>query len=198
MAEKKYISNKTGIELDAAIGKVLNMEETLSGTEATIPSSKAVKNYVDSKSVDTESTLSGNASKIPSSKAVKDAIDAATLETDSTLSESTTKVPTSKAVSDALGSVSSFSIDFTNYGTARYINTDTQLINKVKLINTGEAKLWVDGVEVLTIPAQEQSDTGTMYTYTLPTPYTIEAGHEVWWTIARDADNLTTRILSIY
>lgn len=50
MAEqKKYISNKTGIELDAAIGKVLNIEETLSGTAATIPSSKAVKNYVDSK-----------------------------------------------------------------------------------------------------------------------------------------------------
>ena len=90
------------------------------------------------------------------------------------------------------------SIDFTYYSTARYINTEQQKITAVKLINTGEAKLWVDGVVVLTVPAQEQSDTGTMYTYTLPTPYTIEAGHEVWWTIARDADNLTTRILSIY
>lgn len=55
MAEKKYISNKTGIELDAAIGKVLNIEETLSGTAATIPSSAAVKNYVDG------ITLLGNA-----------------------------------------------------------------------------------------------------------------------------------------
>jgi hypothetical protein len=90
------------------------------------------------------------------------------------------------------------SIDFTYYSTARYINTERQKITAVKLINTGEAKLWVDGAVVLTVPAQEQSDTGTMYTYTLPTPYTIEAGHEVWWTIARDADNLTTRILSIY
>lgn len=90
------------------------------------------------------------------------------------------------------------SIDFTYYSTARYINTERQKITAVKLINTGEAKLWVDGVVVLTVPAQEQTDTGTMYTYTLPTPYTIEAGHEVWWTIARDADNLTTRILSIY
>ena len=90
------------------------------------------------------------------------------------------------------------SIDFTYYSTARYINTERQKITAVKLINTGEAKLWVDGVVVLTVPAQEQTDSGTMYTYTLPTPYTIEAGHEVWWTIARDADNLTTRILSIY
>ena len=55
MAEKKYISNKTGTELDAAIGKVLNIEETLSGTAATIPSSAAVKNYVDG------ITLSGDA-----------------------------------------------------------------------------------------------------------------------------------------
>ena len=47
MAEKKYISNKTGTELDAAIGKVLNIEETLSGTAATIPSSKAVKDAID-------------------------------------------------------------------------------------------------------------------------------------------------------
>lgn len=90
------------------------------------------------------------------------------------------------------------SIDFTYYSTARYINTERQKITAVKLINTGEAKLWVDGVVVLTVPAQEQTDSGTMYTYTLPTSYTIEAGHEVWWTIARDADNLTTRILSIY
>ena len=120
------------------------------------------------------------------------------LNIESTISGNADKIPTSKAVSDALGSVSSFSIDFTYYGTARYINTDTQLINKVKLINTGEVKLWENGVNILTIPSQEESDTGTMYTYTLPTPYTIEAGHEVWWTIARDADNLTTRILSIY
>lgn len=90
------------------------------------------------------------------------------------------------------------SIDFTYYSTARYINTERQKITAVKLINTGAAKLWVDGVEVLTIPAQENSDTGTMYTYTLPTAYTIEAGHEVWWTIDRDADNMTARILSIY
>ena len=170
MAEKKYISNKTGTELDAAIGKVLNIEETLSGTAATIPSSAAVKNYVDNKSVDTESTLSGDADKIP----------------------------TSKAVSDALGSVSSFSIDFTNYGTARYINTDTQLINKVKLINTGEVKLWENGVNVLTIPSQEASDSGTIYTYTLPSAHTIAAGTKVWWTIERNADNATERILSIY
>jgi hypothetical protein len=59
--KKTYISNKTGTQLDAAIGKVLNIEETLSGTAATIPSSAAVKNYVDSKTVDTESTLSGDA-----------------------------------------------------------------------------------------------------------------------------------------
>ena len=90
------------------------------------------------------------------------------------------------------------SIDFTYYSTARYINTERQKITAVKLINTGEAKLWVDGAVAFNVPAQEQSDTGTMYTYTLPTPYTIEAGHEVWWTIARDADNLTTRILSMY
>ena len=47
MAEQKYISNKTGTELDAAIGKVLNIEETLSGTAATIPSSAAVKDAID-------------------------------------------------------------------------------------------------------------------------------------------------------
>jgi hypothetical protein len=193
-----YIGSATGTQIDNAAAKVAAMEETLSGTAGTIPSSAAVKNYVDGKSVDTESTLSGNASKIPSSKAVKDAIDAATLETDSTLSESTTKVPTSKAVSDALGSVSSFSIDFTNYGTARYINTDTQLINKVKLINTGEVKLWENGVDILTIPSQEESDSGTIYTYTLPSAHTISAGTKVWWTIERDADNATERLLSIY
>lgn len=120
------------------------------------------------------------------------------LNIESTISGNADKIPTSKAVSDALGSVSSFSIDFTNYGTARYINTDTQIINKVKLINTGEVKLWENGVNILTIPSQENVDSGTIYTYTLPTPHTIAADTKVWWTIERDADNATERLLSIY
>lgn len=49
MAEQKkiYISDKTGAQLDTAIGKALNIEETLSGTAGTIPSSKAVKDAID-------------------------------------------------------------------------------------------------------------------------------------------------------
>lgn len=70
-----FFSTATGTQINTAAEKVANMEETLSGTAGTIPSSAAVKNYVDGKSVDTESTLSGNASKIPSSKAVKDVTD---------------------------------------------------------------------------------------------------------------------------
>lgn len=80
MAEQTYelyIGSATGTQIDNAVAKVAEMEETLTGTAGTIPSSKAVK----------------------------DAIDAATLETDSTLSESTSKVPTSKAVSDAIANI---------------------------------------------------------------------------------------------
>lgn len=90
------------------------------------------------------------------------------------------------------------SLDFTYYSTARYVNTEQQIVTAVKLVNTGAVKLWENGVEVLTIPAQENSDSGTIYTYTLPTPHTIAAGTKVWWTIERDADNSTERLLSIY
>lgn len=45
-----YIGSGTGTQIDNAAAKVAAMEETLSGTAATIPSSAAVKNYVDSKS----------------------------------------------------------------------------------------------------------------------------------------------------
>lgn len=86
-----YIGSATGTQIDNAIAKVAGMEETLSGTAATIPSSAAVKNYVDGKSVDTESTLSGNASKIPSSKAVKDVTDTLLPKTDATFLTSKTK-----------------------------------------------------------------------------------------------------------
>lgn len=94
MAEQTYelyIGSATGTQIDAAVSKVAGMEETLSGTAATIPSSAAVKNYVDGKSVDTESTLSGNASKIPSSKAVKDVTDTLLQKTDATFLTSKTK-----------------------------------------------------------------------------------------------------------
>lgn len=86
-----YAGSVTGAQIDAAVTKVANMEETLSGTAATIPSSAAVKNYVDGKSVDTESTLSGNASKIPSSKAVKDVTDTLLPKSDATFLTSKTK-----------------------------------------------------------------------------------------------------------
>lgn len=79
-----YTGSATGTQIDNAAAKVAAMEETLSGTAGTIPSSAAVKNYVDGKSVDTESTLSGNASKIPSSKAVKDVTDTLLPKSDAT------------------------------------------------------------------------------------------------------------------
>ena len=44
-----YIGSATGAQVDAAVSKVAAMEETLSGTAATIPSSAAVKSYVDGK-----------------------------------------------------------------------------------------------------------------------------------------------------
>ena len=94
MAEQTYelyIGSATGAQIDAAASKVAAMEETLSGTAATIPSSAAVKNYVDGKAVDTESTLSGNASKIPSSKAVKDVTDTLLSKTDSIATSDKTK-----------------------------------------------------------------------------------------------------------
>lgn len=47
-----YLSVATGTQIDAVVAKVAAMEEALSGTAATIPSSAAVKNYVDNKSVD--------------------------------------------------------------------------------------------------------------------------------------------------
>jgi len=87
-----YTGSATGKQIDNAAAKVAAMEETLSGTAATIPSSAAVKNYVDGKSVDTESTLSGNASKIPSSKAVKDVTDTLLPKSDATFLTSKTKV----------------------------------------------------------------------------------------------------------
>ena len=86
-----YIGSATGAQIDAAASKVAAMEETLSGTAATIPSSAAVKNYVDNKSVDTESTLSGNAAKVPSSKAVKDVTDTLLSKTNATFLTSKTK-----------------------------------------------------------------------------------------------------------
>lgn len=86
-----YTGSATGTQIDNAAAKVAAMEETLSGTAATIPSSAAVKNYVDSKSVDTESTLSGNASKIPSSKAVKDVTDTLLPKSDATFLTSKTR-----------------------------------------------------------------------------------------------------------
>ena len=86
-----YPSSATGTQIDNAAAKVAAMEETLSGTAATIPSSAAVKNYVDGKSVDTESTLSGNASKIPSSKAVKDVTDTLLPKSDATFLTNKTK-----------------------------------------------------------------------------------------------------------
>ena len=86
-----YIGSGTGAQVDAAVSKVAAMEETLSGTAATIPSSAAVKNYVDNKSVDTESTLSGDAAKIPSSKAVKDVTDTLLPKSDATFLTSKTK-----------------------------------------------------------------------------------------------------------
>ena len=94
MAEQTYelyIGSATGAQIDAAASKVAGMEETLSGTAGTIPSSAAVKDYVDGKSVDTESTLSGNASKIPSSKAVKDVTDTLLPKSDATFLTSKTK-----------------------------------------------------------------------------------------------------------
>ena len=87
MAEQTYelyISSSTGAQIDNAVAKVAGMEETLSGTAAKIPSSAAVKNYVDNKSVDTESTLSGDAAKVPSSKAVKDVTDTLLPKSDAT------------------------------------------------------------------------------------------------------------------
>jgi hypothetical protein len=86
-----YIGSATGTQIDNAVTKVAGMEETLSGTAATIPSSAAVKNYVDGKSIDTESTLSGNASKIPSSKAVKDVTDTLLPKSDATFLTDKTK-----------------------------------------------------------------------------------------------------------
>ena len=86
-----YTSSATGTQIDNAAAKVAGMEETLSGTAGTIPSSAAVKSYVDGKSVDTESTLSGNASKIPSSKAVKDVTDTLLPKSDATFLTSKTK-----------------------------------------------------------------------------------------------------------
>lgn len=86
-----FFSTATGTQINTAAEKVANMEETLSGTAGMIPSSAAVKNYVDGKSVDTESTLSGNASKIPSSKAVKDVTDTLLPKSDATFLTSKAK-----------------------------------------------------------------------------------------------------------
>ena len=86
-----YTGSATGTQIDNAAAKVAAMEETLSGTAGTIPSSAAVKSYVDGKSVDTESTLSGNASKIPSSKAVKDVTDTLLPKSDATFLTSKTR-----------------------------------------------------------------------------------------------------------
>ncbi len=88
-------------------------------------------------------------------------------------------------------------IDFTYYSTAQYIAPDDTTISSVKLVNTGEVKLWIDGVVVATIPAQEATDSGTVYSYELATPVYIAEGSIVLWTIARDADNLTPRLLTI-
>ena len=65
-------------------------------------------------------------------------------------------------------------------------------------MNTGYVKLWINGVNVLTIPSQENADSGTVYTYTLDNPYVISEDSEVWWTIERVPDNLTIRSVTVY
>ena len=81
-----YTGSATGKQIDNAAAKVAAMEETLSGTAGTIPSSAAVKNYVDGKSVDISSkeditnkktTITGNelsSTYYPTIKAVADYI----------------------------------------------------------------------------------------------------------------------------
>lgn len=88
-------------------------------------------------------------------------------------------------------------LDFTYYSSAQYIAPDDTTISSVKLVNTGEVKLWIDGVVVATIPAQEATDSGTVYSYELATPVNIAEDSIVIWTIGRDADNLTPRLLTI-
>ena len=65
-----YTSSATGTQIDNAAAKVAAMEEALSGTAGTIPSSAAVKNYVDSKSVDYNSVDYNKVDSIPSTNLV--------------------------------------------------------------------------------------------------------------------------------
>ena len=91
-----------------------------------------------------------------------------------------------------------YSMNFTSETTKILLAYETMYVNAVKLMNTGYVKLWINGVNVLTIPSQENTDTGTVYTYTLDNPYTIQEDDEVWWTIERVPDNLTVRSVTVY
>lgn len=91
-----------------------------------------------------------------------------------------------------------YSMNFTSETTKILLAYEIMYVNAVKLINTGYVKLWINGVNVLTIPSQENTDTGTVYTYTLDNPYTIQEDDEVWWTIERVPDNLTVRSVTVY
>ena len=91
-----------------------------------------------------------------------------------------------------------YSMNFTSETTKILLAYETMYVNAVKLMNTGYVKLWINGVNVLTIPSQENIDTGTVYTYTLDNPYTIQEDDEVWWTIERVPDNLTVRSVTVY
>lgn len=88
-------------------------------------------------------------------------------------------------------------MDFTSSPANRYIQTEEVTLTALKFINMGEIKLWVDGVDVLTIAQKEATDTGTLFTHTLATPYTIQGGHLVEWTTSRDIDNRTPRVLTL-
>ena len=92
----------------------------------------------------------------------------------------------------------SYSMNFTSETTKIFLAYETMYVNAVKLMNTGYIKLWVNGVNVLTIPSQENVDSGTVYTYTLDNPYVISEDSEVWWTIERVPDNLTIRSVTVY
>lgn len=91
-----------------------------------------------------------------------------------------------------------YSMSFTSETTKIFLAYETMYVNAVKLMNTGYVKLWINGVNVLTIPSQENTDTGTVYTYTLDNPYTIQEDDKVWWTIERVPDNLTVRSVTVY
>lgn len=92
----------------------------------------------------------------------------------------------------------SYSMNFTSETTKVFLAYETMYVNAIKLMNTGYIKLWVNGVNVLTIPSQENTDSGTVYTYTLDNPYVISEDSEVWWTIERVPDNLTIRSITVY